>query len=105
MKVFRIIKMIMGHICIICSLALLGVQILDWYNPFMDFMGHSAILLYLLCISSIFLGLVEIYGKTPKTARFSYRRHGQRCQRKTHNLTKGVAGYVGNQYQGIFSKK
>ena len=78
MKTFRIIKMIMGHICIICSLALLVIQILDWYNPFMDFMGHSMILLYPLCISAAFLGAVELYGRKPETAKVSHRkRHGQ----------------------------
>ena len=40
------IKSILGHICIICGLALMVIQVLDWYNPFMDFMGHSMFLLY-----------------------------------------------------------
>lgn len=85
MKVLKIIKMIMGHICIICSLALLAVQVLDWYNPFMDFMGHSMILLYPLCISAVFLGAVEIYGKMPETAKTSCRRHGS-IDRERHTI-------------------
>ena len=39
MKVLDIIKIIAGHICIICSISLVVVQILDWFNPLMDFMG------------------------------------------------------------------
>ncbi|HIR04867.1 MAG TPA: hypothetical protein IAB28_02745 [Candidatus Copromonas faecavium] len=54
------IKSILGHICIICGLALMVIQVLDWYNPFMDFMGHSMFLLYFLCIASFFLGLDAI---------------------------------------------
>ena len=44
----------------ICGLALMVIQVLDWYNPFMDFMGHSMFLLYFLCIASFFLGLDAI---------------------------------------------
>lgn len=52
----KIVEKILNHICIICSIALLAVQILDWYNPFMDFMGHSIFLLYLLCVGTLLLG-------------------------------------------------
>lgn len=44
MRVKRMIKLTAGHISVICSMALLVIQILDWYNPFMDFMGHSMFL-------------------------------------------------------------
>ena len=59
MKVLDIIKIIAGHICIICSISLVVVQILDWFNPLMDFMGHSMFLLYALCIASVFLEYVK----------------------------------------------
>lgn len=67
MKVLDIIKIIAGHICIICSISLVVVQILDWFNPLMDFMGHSMFLLYALCIASVFLGVCEIYLRKPET--------------------------------------
>ena len=67
MKVLDIIKIIAGHICIICRISLVVVQILDWFNPLMDFMGHSMFLLYALCIASVFLGVCEIYLRKPET--------------------------------------
>lgn len=67
MKDLDIIKIIAGHICIICSISLVVVQILDWFNPLMDFMGHSMFLLYALCIASVFLGVCEIYLRKPET--------------------------------------
>ena len=54
------IKSILGHICIICGLALMVIQVLDWYNPCMGVRGNSMFLLYFLCIASVFLGLDAI---------------------------------------------
>ncbi len=65
MRVIDIIKIITGHICIICSISLMIIQILDWFNPLMDFMGHSMILVYALCIASVILGICEIYLRKP----------------------------------------
>lgn len=70
MRAKRFIKLAAGHVSVICSIALLVIQILDWYNPFMDFMGHSMFLLYLLCISASILAAFELYGKTPSTEKF-----------------------------------
>lgn len=73
MKVIRLLKTIAGHICFICGIAILVVRILDWHNPYMDFMGHSMCLLYSLCISAIFMGVCEVHlrgtEKTGKTGR------------------------------------
>lgn len=69
MKVIELIKIIAGHACIICSIALLVIQILDWYNPFMDFMGHAMFVLYILCFSAICLGIIEVYVRQPKKKR------------------------------------
>ncbi|MGI6008036.1 MAG: hypothetical protein ACOX8E_11170 [Ruminococcus sp.] len=69
MKMIKILKTAAGHICIICSIALLVIQILDWFNPFMDFMGHSMQLLYVLCISAAYLGICEVYVKRPNNMR------------------------------------
>ncbi len=37
MSIFRGIVL---HLCVICSFACIIAEILDWYNPFMDFSGH-----------------------------------------------------------------
>lgn len=66
MKIMEAIRKAAAHICIICSIVLLVIQILDWYNPFMDFMGHSLIVLYALLISASWLGAYEIYGRNRK---------------------------------------
>lgn len=66
MKAINIIKIIAGHTCIICGISMVVIQILDWFNPFMDFMGHSMFLLYALCAASVFLGVCEIYLRKPE---------------------------------------
>ena len=68
MKIVRLLKPAAAHICIICGIDLGIVQILDWYNPFMDFAGHSMFLLYGLCISAIYLGICELHRKMMKIA-------------------------------------
>lgn len=62
MKIVALLYRIAGHICLICSISVFVIQILDWYNPYMDFMGHSMFLLYALCISSLWLSLCGIFG-------------------------------------------
>lgn len=61
-------------VCIICSVVLLVVQILDWYNPFMDFMGHSVFVLYLLCAGAACLGICEVYFRKPERTVLKRRR-------------------------------
>lgn len=55
------IRGVLAHIGIICSLAVLAVQVLDWYNPFMDFAGQSRWVLYLLCASCLVSGILNIW--------------------------------------------
>ena len=69
MKIMELIKIVAGHACIICGIAILVIQIMDWYNPFMDFMGHSMFVLYILCIAAICLGICEVYVRIPQTIR------------------------------------
>lgn len=59
----RVLKNLAGNMCIICSVALLIIFILDYFNPFMDFLGHSRIVLYLLCISSVYLSVCSMEEK------------------------------------------
>ena len=59
MKIRIWIRIILSHICIVCSAALLAVQVLDWFNPFMDFLGHARFLLIILCVSAFFLSVEQ----------------------------------------------
>lgn len=62
MVFIRFIRGLMIHACIICSLALVAVHVLDWYNPFMDFAGHTVFLQYILIDCSLALGLIYVFG-------------------------------------------
>lgn len=75
MKGIDIVKIIAGHICVICSISFVVIQILDWYNPLMDFMGHSMFLIYALCIASVFLAICEIYLRKPEPKARTVRKH------------------------------
>ena len=59
----NLLEYIGKQIGLICSMVLIVVRILDWFNPYMDFMGHSYFVLYLLCACSISLGLYGIFGR------------------------------------------
>ena len=61
MEVMRKLAKILLHINSVCSLVLLTVQVLDWYNPFMDFMGHALWVLYVLCIGTILLDVFAAF--------------------------------------------
>lgn len=53
------VRGVMLHICVICSMAEVIIHILDWYNPFMDFMGHSMWLQYILYIAVFVLAVLS----------------------------------------------
>lgn len=59
----RNIRLILSNVCIICGISLLVICILDWFNPYMDFLGHSLFLVYILCGSSILLGVWNVLMK------------------------------------------
>lgn len=48
MSVFRGLLL---HICVVCSFVCMTAKILDWYNPFMDFSGHTAYLQVMLYVA------------------------------------------------------
>lgn len=49
MKKIRLyIEEILVHICVALSIACISFKFLDWYNPYMDFEGHTVVLHYLL---------------------------------------------------------
>ncbi len=60
MKGMAVIQSVLIHVGLICSLVMIVVQILDWYNPFMDFAGHSRGVFYVLCGSSLLHGILHI---------------------------------------------
>lgn len=62
MRIFFFINRLLAHLCVICSVSYGILQMLDWYNPYMDFTGHGKWILYLLCLSAAFLGGLQIYG-------------------------------------------
>lgn len=59
----RMIKNILIHTGVICSLALITVNILDWYNPFMDFVGRTAFVQFILIGCSLGVGILHIFAK------------------------------------------
>lgn len=64
MKIIKKMIKVFLHINVVCSLILLTVQVLDWYNPYMDFMGHTSWVLYILCVSTILLGTFAAFQST-----------------------------------------
>lgn len=61
MEIMRKLMRLFLHINMICSLVLLMIQVLDWYNPYMDFMGHATWVLYTLCVSTILLSIFTMF--------------------------------------------
>ncbi len=62
MRCIEIMKKISLHACVICSIILLTAHVMDSYNPYMDFMGHSSWAVYVMCVCSLFSGIVMIFG-------------------------------------------
>ena len=48
MRWFETIRKIAAHVCVICSIILLTAWVMDSYNPYMDFTGHSSWAIYAL---------------------------------------------------------
>lgn len=57
-----IIRGMLLHCCVICSIASIIIRVLDWYNPYMDFSGHAVFVPYLLYFSVITLAVMEGNG-------------------------------------------
>ena len=54
-------KKVLFHIAVICGLVCAVAKILDWYNPYMDFEGHTVVLHYLLYFGALGLGISRIF--------------------------------------------
>ena len=57
------VKRILAHGCVICGMVVVTFQILDWYNPYMDFLGHAKPVLNLLCFCSVASGFLCIFDE------------------------------------------
>ena len=57
------VTLFVSHAELICTVCILVIQVLDWYNPYMDFMGHAAFLLDALCVSALWIGISQIFGR------------------------------------------
>lgn len=56
-----IVRGILLHVCVVCSLVCVVAKILDWYNPYMDFTGHIGGIQMALYLSAIILGITIKY--------------------------------------------
>ena len=62
----KILRLFTAHICVICSLVFLIVKLLDWYNPYMDFVGQIAAVQYILYTGAFLLGVSQLCTRTRK---------------------------------------
>lgn len=62
MKIKNIFSFILSNGLIIFGLASLVIKILDWYNPFMDFSGHSDIIQCLLITFALITGIFYLFS-------------------------------------------
>ena len=46
--VIAAIKGILSNVCVICSMVCIALKVLDWYNPYMDFVGYAVFVPYIL---------------------------------------------------------
>lgn len=67
MEIMRKLIKLFLHVNRICSLVLLTIQVLDWYNPYMDFMGHTTWVLYTLCVSTLLQGILAVFRPAKRT--------------------------------------
>lgn len=74
MRKMKLIRKIILHICVICTLTRLTARVLDWYNPYMDFMGHLQIAEYVLYTGILLLGITGLFTDSRQ------KRHGRKMQ-------------------------
>lgn len=54
------LEYMMFHLCITCGYVCVIARILDWYNPYMDFSGHTAAAQVIVCAGTVFFCAVWI---------------------------------------------
>ena len=62
-KFYRLMKRALPHLILICATALIVLLIVNYNNPFMNFLEDTAahVLMYALCFLSILLAVKTIY--------------------------------------------
>lgn len=55
-----VVRTILTHLACICALSMLTFQVLDWYNPYMDFLGTARSVLDVLCVSTILASVLRL---------------------------------------------
>lgn len=53
------LREILLHIGVICSFVCLAAKVLDWYNPYMDFAGHTWFMQLTLYFAVILLAFIK----------------------------------------------
>ena len=58
----RILMNLLSHACIILSLMLLTLLVVDRFNPSMDFINNdiSKLMLCILCVLAVLLGILQL---------------------------------------------
>lgn len=68
--VMNVVRGMLLHVCVVCSLVCVAAKILDWYNPYMDFTGHIWSIQMALYLSAIILGITRKYKKFSRHKRY-----------------------------------
>ena len=63
------IRGILLHISVVCALISITAKILDYYNPYMDFSGHTVMLQFLLYAAVIVLEATRRYKAKQKKSK------------------------------------
>ncbi|HIZ78827.1 MAG TPA: hypothetical protein IAA17_03485 [Candidatus Lachnoclostridium stercorigallinarum] len=62
MKRIGFIKKCFANICVIAGAVTIAVQILDWYNPYMNFSGYLWPVPWVFLVCSLVLAGLEIFS-------------------------------------------
>ena len=62
------------NLCIICSMVCIALKVLDWYNLYMDFVGHAVFVPYILYISVFLYAILEAFADSRRRYRYVRKR-------------------------------
>lgn len=65
-KIMHGMEFLFDNGLIVLGSSFLAIKILDWYNPFMDFSGHTLWLQYLLGIFAVLSGILHLFSRIGK---------------------------------------
>ena len=58
----RAVSLLKGILLNICSMVCIALKVLDWYNLYMDFVGHAVFVPYILYISVFLYAILEAFA-------------------------------------------